>query len=674
MATVQKCIAKLTAKLGLTLEQEINPIPLVNSRTFWASSPFEDHSPHHDETPHPLDAPLIDIKALVRAHRRWCKCQHGEGCYIDRAAPLWSGVRVPSDGPIPPTYHKPSSIDEKDEAFVREWLDKQIKSRVVVPVDPLDPTQCHTVSPIFVTAASKLRLRGPTEEAIFGSGDHEVAVTDIIRLAEQRAQSIFLKIPPGPPRTIAKAIDKVWKEEGSEKRRIVLDLSVSINRHSKEWPFKYHSIDQLSDGWTPEDRMYSCDLSQGFHQLQIHPEHRKYFCFQLPDNIITAGEPNTFQYTRLPFGWSISPSIFASLTNEVQLHITNNAPPHLRNRFISFYYVDDLCLRSHSSLIEPVVSWSKDALHEIKAVTNEEKETPPTKVIVFCGRIFDSPRQEVSVAPRTLFTTLCTLYLITLLYDTPGYEPALSLKRAQSVAGKVGWLAELYYSGRLYSSGLWYPCAEATRRGWEYLNLRSFPGYIENVIWWLEESRKGTLRGHKLIKPQAMLVDFTKCPSVSDIGEGSCKPSHSRSDASGNRAWSIIIRNHVLWATFSQRQRGWSIQAKELYPVLRLLQWGGRLLAGSFLAITTDNISNVFSINKGKGKGITLDLLRLIFKLCDTYSIDIVALWLPREVNVLTDALSKSTHLLDACRTTREYDPDLEFHHAPETVEPPEEA
>ena len=631
LKSIQRVVSHLTTRLTLEPDDDIHTPSMINSPSFWKASPYKTHD-RSSSIKSPLitpgEAPRVNIQALVDAHRRWCKCYEGSGCYIEGAAATWTAVRVPFRSPVIPSQHPPIQIEAKDVDFVRQWLLTQRASGVISPVDPKNESKCTIVSPIFVAYATKLRVVTQDEKEAIDTPSYSTPL--ISQLAEARARSILEKIQPGRPGETARAVDRQWKQESIDKRRVVLDLSVSLNCLTAQWPFKYYPIDHLVEDWSANDHLYSCDLSQGFHQMVIHPDDRRYFCFSIQEGILEVGEATTFCYNRLPFGWNLSPSLFASLTNEIQLHVSNNAPEAIRHKLTAYYYVDDLCLRTRDTLMDAAVSWAKEALKEVEAATNHLKETLPKPSIIFCGRQLDSPTQQIRVAAITLFTTLCIMHLIHLLSSTPGYTPAVSLKKAFSVAGKTSWLAELYYSGRLYAAALFYPPAEATRMGWGYINIQGFPGYINAIEWWLGSVRNGSLRGHKLVRPRDCIADFARCPTL----QGNL-PSHTRSDASGTSAWALVYKMHVLWAPFTPEQLPWTIQAKELLPVLKLLEWGGESLRGSFIAITTHNISNVCAINLGKGKGVTLRLLRSIYALCDALDIDIIALWLPREQNEL---------------------------------------
>ena len=62
----------------------------------------------------------------------------------------------------------------------------------------------------------------------------------------------------------------------------------------------------------------------------------------------------------------------------------------------------------------------------------------------------------------------------------------------------------------------------------------------------------------------------------------------------------------------------------------------------------SDAQSAVWAINKGRARhDINADLLRILFDHCDDHHIILIALWVPRELNMLADSLSHYAHSLD---------------------------
>jgi hypothetical protein len=62
----------------------------------------------------------------------------------------------------------------------------------------------------------------------------------------------------------------------------------------------------------------------------------------------------------------------------------------------------------------------------------------------------------------------------------------------------------------------------------------------------------------------------------------------------------------------------------------------------------TDSLSAMFSVNKGRCKEESgLKVLENILESCDNYKIQLLAIWVPREYNQISDFLSHLCHVLD---------------------------
>ena len=86
------------------------------------------------------------------------------------------------------------------------------------------------------------------------------------------------------------------------KFRLVLDFRW-LNLHCKEFGIHFETLKRLKRIARKSDWMISFDMQDGYHCLNIAPEHRKYMTFQLPDGEL-------IQCAGLPFGWNASPYVF----------------------------------------------------------------------------------------------------------------------------------------------------------------------------------------------------------------------------------------------------------------------------------------------------------------------------------------------------------------------------
>lgn len=73
-------------------------------------------------------------------------------------------------------------------------------------------------------------------------------------------------------------------------------------------------------------------MKDDFHQIEVHPDHTKYFAFATPDG--------QYEYTRLPFG-------FSETLAEFQKGIVQMLQPLIRYNEI-IVYIDDILVASES--------------------------------------------------------------------------------------------------------------------------------------------------------------------------------------------------------------------------------------------------------------------------------------------------------------------------------------
>jgi len=140
----------------------------------------------------------------------------------------------------------------------------------------------------------------------------QMCANDIIEEAQSEWSSPILIVP--------KRVDS----SGEKKWRIVIDMRL-LNQQIKDDKFPLPNANEILDSLGGAIYFSHLDLSQGYYQVELHPESRKYTAF--------TTNKGQFQMKRLPMGLKISPSTFSRLMTVAMSGL---------NYEKCFVYLDDL--------------------------------------------------------------------------------------------------------------------------------------------------------------------------------------------------------------------------------------------------------------------------------------------------------------------------------------------
>lgn len=230
-------------------------------------------------------------------------------------------------------------------------------------------------------------------------------------------------------------------------------------------------------------------------------------------------------------------------------------------------------------------------------------------------------------------------------------EVRLKVKKGQVVgrstwyhlAGKLNWFAEVVQSGRLHTHVFW----DFLRHGDERRVPRPVrERMLSDVDWWITLLRgweKGTgLGGEYRIWSAAEITTDPRAVYVvqSDAsGEDGLGYAHGYLDSEsvrfyGSRQW-------------RRSDHHGSSHSMELTALLACLSDGQMPDHPMVVLWLTDSTSAALSVNKGNCSSPEgFEVLSAIFEIADSRGYEILAMWLPREENVLADYLS---HLAAVC-------------------------
>ena len=410
------------------------------------------------------------------------------------------------------------------------------------------------------------------------------------------------------PLTLASRFPEEWKAKLAgtvPKRRVCFDASRGLNWLLLKHKFRYTDFPFILRHLREGCFMAMVDLRSFYLQLPMAPEFTKYLSLRDP----FTGE--LLRYLRLPFGLSTAPAWASAVTAEIRRVML------ARGVRAVFVYIDDYCC--YADTYEECLGALKivlAVLREFGVAVAHEKIVMPTQRTDILGVGVDSKEMKLRVRESHVEYTSTMIRKIL-------RQGRLSKKVLKSLCGMFTWISPMVRGSRPYVRSMW----DMQR------NLRRAQGRIKltaaaraDLKWWagvLEDLEDARFEVSWADQSQRRLVVLA-------------------SDASGDHGWGVWVGESLYSGEWTEEQMLWSVPRKELAPPVRAVEeladgWGGALVV-----LATDSITNAYAINAGSSttEAGTAWLKRLS-KVERAMGIDVVALWLPRELNVVPDALSK---------------------------------
>ena len=423
-----------------------------------------------------------------------------------------------------------------------------------------------------------------------------------------------LATPPAysvPLQVVTRAHDRMRHEELGVplKIRLCLDCSRNVNDHLPSWKFRYGATDALCRQLRQGDFITVIDLSKFYLRLPIRPSSRRFFTVQDPRSQCFRS------YHRVPFGHKNAPA-FASLVSSEVLRI-------IRHEFgiRACAYLDDFALLS-SSFREGHQHMAAvlRLLRDLGLPVSVLKIQQPSQRQKYLGLTFDTIKQEVSIAQDAHSFAHLRQRVSSWLSGS-----SLTFAQLRSACGQMSWLASCMAGARPYMRKWWAALRHFPRRGSHSLP----PSCLHDAQWWLRRLHDPDWRGSR--------IWFDDAPAPVLV---------MKSDASGELGWGYHFDGSFDFGGWSSEQRQHSILFKELFPVIQAAQRHGASWAGKLVRVGLDNTGAVYCINSGSTSDVPSQaLLRQLSDVMSIHQFDIVASWVPRESNVISDTLSRAAQL-----------------------------
>ena len=208
------------------------------------------------------------------------------------------------------------------------------------------------------------------------------------------------------------------------------------------------------------------------------------------------------------------------------------------------------------------------------------------------------------------------------------------------MCGKLNWYSEVVQSGRVHDRMWW----AYHRHGHELVNRQAL---IDDTKWWIELTSRwgqGDVQGNEY--PILSASELRERPELIYIVQ---------SDASGVDGFGYL-EGALNGDNPTYLSRAWrkldKFEQSHSSELRALAYWVEHTtISGRLLVWVTDSQASAWSVNKGRCKHDPQGMkwIKIILERCDELKLQLVALWVPRELNEMADYLS---HL--SCYLSRE--------------------
>ena len=395
---------------------------------------------------------------------------------------------------------------------------------------------------------------------------------------------------------------------GSKKQRLVLDgRHVNDNLHS--FKFKMEDTTLARVMFKQGDFGFRFDLKSAYHHINMFPAHREYLGFYWDSKYYT--------FNVLPFGLSTAAFVFTKVLRHLVLHWRSQG---IR---VILYLDDGIAVADTLDEASKFSSQIKQDLLDFGFLIAEEKsEWKPCERVLWLGHIFDFKTNIVKLSDCRLHSIeSCITNLLQASKCSGGKVTARRLASVvgsiQSASGAVGNIAKFH-------TKFCHMCIQSMYyNSWDSVIFLTDKAKHE-LNFWIQNLK--ALNGQKFVLDYVYeLIAFS---DASDTGYGGYIMHDGNVDQISSGTWKD---------SESKESSTW----RELAAIGRLLPEFAEALRGRVVQWNVDNKNVVFILRGGSMKPVLQEMAVLISQMLMTYSISLIPVWIPRELNTLADELSR---------------------------------
>ena len=459
----------------------------------------------------------------------------------------------------------------------------------------------------------------------------------------------------------------------SAKRRMVYHFK-NLNFRSVKCPLVYSSLEDAVHSALQADWLAALDLKDGFTGIKVDPSQVDAF------HVLVDGLPD-MELRRLPFGYRLAPYFFCMVSGAITASIQAWLA-QLGNQVRASVYVDDILLAMSGGAetlpeaeARMIVENAKHLVGVWGLKLNTAKLQGPAKAVTYLGVDIASHDRRVAVGipPDKLFSIMALLDF--LLVIPPGQHPVDNQGRAlplsdpgvcnsrtvvkgayMSLVGKLQGVAFLTAMGEPRLGDLYAPYGVRSFRNARVCDDITIHRRQMEALSWFRSTLQGLVPTPLedipgLRRTLMRRASFAASAATDASGEGGLGGWFTIANAGENHMWYSEAWTTRLEGTSADDELVGMSTVLELAAIVLLVQRLGTALRLSttqstdgvcILDLMTDSQATVAIIKKmysTRSENIN-KLCQVLAKLRERFGIWLTPRWVPREENVVADALS----------------------------------
>lgn len=464
---------------------------------------------------------------------------------------------------------------------------------------------------------NSMKSNGVLREAEAGMEGIISPMSAVIKNSDILRAKTLVKVEIKDQHSLREANEKLKAvKEKKVKTRIAVDLTATgINGSSPTPPFSYPSPQDGLQLVTKDCWLGKTDIERYFYCFPLAQESYKWF--------MVAWLGIIYYFIRATFGYATCPYYCSTWSAEFSRWLNSRG-------IRTAHMVDDYLVSGMSKEEVKGKLALVTAMFVLVGFTLAVEKEEIGQRISFLGVVIDTQRMMLSFEAVVARSMLLQLIEYATLIEQGSDMDETAIR---SVAGKLQWYSEVLQSGKVH-----------IRSWWLYLKYRKKLSHrlryklIMDTKWWIGILQVWAAgQNNEIEYPIVSAAELKSDPRTVVI---------VTSDASGTDGFGYMY-GHMedMDPSFYSRQWGGEYEFKsshtgELQALRHYIKYRHRK-GSKVLVWITDCLSAMWTVNKGRCREESgLIILEEIFDLCDQNKVQLVALWVPREDNILSDFLS----------------------------------